>query len=213
MLSVVSFILGPVETNSYLVADDSTCEAAVIDPAGQGELILEEAVRRGWRVGHIWLTHGHFDHLGGAAAVADGTNPSPPVAMHPEDYWLWRNEGGAPFFGLRIDPGPEPTIDFFHGQILRLGKVEFEVRHTPGHTPGHVVFHCPVEKILFCGDVIFMGSIGRTDLPGGSFEILMESIRTQILSLPDETRLFPGHGPETTIGYERIHNPFLYNNE
>jgi hydroxyacylglutathione hydrolase len=209
MLEIVSLVLGPVETNSYLVADNATGEAAVIDPADRGDLILIEASRRGWRVGHIWLTHGHFDHLGGAASVADGSNPPPPVALHPEDYWLWRNEGGAPFFGMRIDPGPEPTIDLLHDQVLHLGSVEFKVLHTPGHTPGHVVFYCEAEKVIFCGDVIFMGSIGRTDLPGGSYETLMESIRTHILNKPDDTRLFTGHGPDTTVGHERMRNPFL----
>jgi hydroxyacylglutathione hydrolase len=210
MLSIVSFVLGPVETNTYLVADDETGEAAVVDPSAQGELILAEARRRGWRIGHIWLTHGHFDHLGGSAQVADGTNPPPPVALHPEDYWLWRNEGGAPFFGLRIDPGPEPTIDFVDGMEMRLGKVVFEVMHTPGHTRGHIVLHCPAERVVFCGDVIFKGSIGRTDLPGGDYETLMSSINTRILTLPDETRLLSGHGPETTVGQERRFNPFLH---
>jgi hydroxyacylglutathione hydrolase len=209
MLSIVTFVLGPVQTNAYLVADDSSGEAAVIDPAAEGKLILEEAVRRGWRIANIWLTHAHFDHLAGAAAIADGCSPAPPVAMHPDDYWLWRNEGGAPFFGMRIDPGPEPTIDLEHGQILHLGGLELEVRHTPGHSPGHVVFYCARERVVFCGDVIFQGSIGRTDLPGGDYQTLLNSIHTQILSLPDETRLLSGHGLATTVGQERIYNPFL----
>lgn len=209
MLSIVSFVLGPVQTNSYLVADAGTGEAAVIDPAAEGDVILKEAGRRGWRIGNIWLTHAHFDHIGGVAAVADGSSPPPPVALHPEDYWLWRNEGGAPLFGIRMDPGPEPTIDLAHGQILRLGEVKFEVRHTPGHTRGHVIFCCHSEKVVFCGDLIFQGSIGRTDLPGGDYDTLIGSIRDQILTLPDETRLLSGHGPETTVSMERAYNPFL----
>jgi hydroxyacylglutathione hydrolase len=209
MLSIVMLTLGQVQTNTYLVADDAAKVAAVIDPAAEGRLILDEAARREWRITNIWLTHAHFDHLGGAAVVADGTNPPPPVALHPEDYWLWRNEGGAPFFGLRMDPGPEPTIDLAHGQILRLGEQELEVRHTPGHTPGHVVFYCAAEKVVFCGDLIFQGSIGRTDLPGGDHQTLMESIYTQILPLPDDTRLLSGHGPQTTLARERLANPFL----
>jgi hydroxyacylglutathione hydrolase len=209
MLSIVSFVLGPVQTNSYLAADDQTGEAVVIDPAAEGEVILREASRRGWKIGSIWLTHAHFDHLGGAAEVADGTNPPPPVALHPEDYGLWRSQGGAPLFGLKIDPGPEPTIDLSHGQKLHLGNVEFEVIHTPGHTRGHVVFHCPSDKLIFCGDLIFQGSIGRTDLPGGDYQTLIDSIHNHILPLPDETRLFSGHGPDTTIRDERAYNPFL----
>lgn len=209
MLSIVTLVLGPVQTNTYLIADDKTGEAVSIDPAADGEVILAEASRRGWRIGSIWLTHAHFDHLGGSAAVADGSSPPPPVALHPLDYGLWRSQGGAPLFGLKIDPGPEPTIDLSHAQKLRLGEVEFEVLHTPGHTPGHVVFHCPTEKVVFCGDLIFASSIGRTDLPGGDYHTLLENIHNHILTLPDETRLLSGHGPETTVGEERVQNPFL----
>ena len=208
-LSIVNLILGPVQTNSYLIADDQSSEAAVIDPADQGELIVAESERRGWRIGNIWLTHAHFDHLGGAGGVADHINPPPPVALHPDDYPLWRMQGGAPFFGMRIDPGPEPTIEFHHGQILFLGRNRLEVRHAPGHTRGHVMFYCAAESVLFCGDVIFQGSIGRTDLPGGDYDTLLASIRSQVLTLPDETRLLSGHGWETSVGVERISNPFL----
>jgi hydroxyacylglutathione hydrolase len=209
MLEIVTFILGPVMTNSYLVADALSAEAVVIDPAGEGETIVAEAVRRGWRIGSIWLTHAHFDHIAGAGEVADHLNPLPPVALHPEDYVLWRMQGGAPLFGLRIDPGPEPTIDLKHGMRMHLGSYEIEVRHAPGHTRGHVIFCCPAEKVAFVGDVVFQGSIGRTDLPGGDFDTLMGSIRDQVLSMPDETRLLSGHGPETTVGDERRQNPFL----
>ena len=210
MLSIVSFTLGPVMTNAYLVADPDTGDAVVIDPADEGEVIVGEAEKCGWHIGNIWLTHAHFDHLAGAGAVADNVATPPAVALHPEDYSLWRMQGGAPLFGLRIDdPGPEPTIDLYHGQILHLGNNKFEVRYTPGHTRGHVVFYCAEEGVVFCGDVVFYGSIGRTDLPGGDYQTLMDSIRTQILTLPDETRLLNGHGPETTVGRERQTNPFL----
>jgi hydroxyacylglutathione hydrolase len=110
---------------------------------------------------------------------------------------------------MQIDPGPEPTMHLSHGQKLPLGDRLFEVRHTPGHTPGHVVFYCGSEKVVFCGDVIFWGGIGRTDLPGGDYDTLMHSIQSQILSLPNDTRLLSGHGGETTVGYERRENPFL----
>lgn len=209
MLTIVSMTLGPVQTNAYLVADPETGEAAVIDPAWDGDRIVDEAKNRGWRIGNIWMTHAHFDHLGGAAAVSDSSNPPVPVALHPADYWLWRNEGGAPLFGLRIDPGPEPTIDLAHGQILNLGSCLFEVRAAPGHTQGHVMLYCAAEKALFCGDVIFMEGIGRTDLPGGDYDQLITSIRDQVLTLPDDTRLFSGHGPVSTVGHERLYNPFL----
>ncbi len=209
MLEIVPFILGPAQTNAYLIADTQTREAAVIDPAWDGELILEESKRRGWRIAHLWYTHAHFDHIGGAGAIADGLNPLPLVALHPADHTLWRAEGGAPLFGFRIDPGPEPTIDLHQGQKLALGRVELEVRHTPGHTPGHCIFHVAEEGVCFCGDLIFQRGVGRTDLPGGDVSQLVHSIRSQVFTLPEQTRLLSGHGPETTVGQERKHNPFV----
>ena len=231
MLEIVSFTLGPAQTNAYLVADSETKEAAVIDPAWNGHLILAEAQKRGWRIGHLWYTHAHFDHIGGAGAIADALNPLPLVALHPNDHVLWRAGGGGAFFGFDIDPGPEPTIDFYQGQILRLGSGEFEVRFTPGHTPGHCILYVENSSaarsderseersrsgvsganpgICFCGDLIFAGSVGRTDLPGGNWEQLEASIKTQVFNLPDETRLLSGHGPETTVGQEKRSNPFV----
>ncbi len=209
MLEIVSFTFGPVQTNAYLVADAGTKEAAVIDPAWDGHIILEAAQKRGWRIGHLWYTHAHFDHIGGAGAIADALNPLPLVALHSNDHVLWRAGGGGAFFGFDIDPGPEPTIDLHQGQILRLGSVEFEVRFTPGHTPGHCILYVPSSHVCFCGDVIFAGSVGRTDLPGGSWEQLENSIRTKVYTLPDETRLLSGHGPETTVGEEKKSNPFV----
>ncbi len=209
MLSIVRMTLGPVQTNNYLVADPVSDSAVVIDPAWDGESIRAEAERRNWRIGSIWLTHAHFDHIAGAGALADALNPPPQVAMHPLDHGLWQASGGAGLFGLSIDPGPEPNIDFYHGQTLYLGNTQVEVRHAPGHTPGHVILYCSAEKIAFVGDVIFQGSIGRTDLPGGDYDTLIESIRTQVLTLPDETRLLTGHEGETTVGRERKYNPFL----
>ncbi len=209
MLEIISFTLGPAQTNAYLVADPETKEAAVIDPAWDGHLILAEAQKRGWRIAHLWYTHAHFDHIGGAGAIADALNPLPLVALHPNDHVLWRAGGGGALFGFDIDPGPEPTIDFYQGQILRLGSVKFEVRFTPGHTPGHCIFYVPSSPACFCGDLIFAGSVGRTDLPGANWKQLVESIKTQVFTLPDETRLLSGHGPETTVGEEKENNPFV----
>jgi len=213
MLDIVSLILGLVSTNCYLIADSDSGEAVVIDPAWDGTLILAAAKKRGWKIGQLWYTHAHFDHFGGAADIANGLNPPPVVALHPLENELWQNMGGGALFGVNITPGPAPKIKLAHGQILHLGRNEFEVRHTPGHTPGHVVFYCAKEGVLFSGDLIFHGSVGRTDLPGGDWEALKKSIREQVFSLPDETRLLSGHGEESTVGEEKHENPFVNTRE
>lgn len=207
---VVTFELGMALTNTYLIGGPEQDHAVVIDPAWQGDRVAGAAQDRDWRIGSIWLTHAHFDHFGGAAGVADAYDVPVPVALHAQDQPLWRAMGGAAFFGLEaFDPGPEPTVELTHGMVLKLGEVEFEVRHTPGHSLGHIILVARELKAVFCGDLIFQGSVGRTDLPGGSWEILLKSIQDEILPLPDETQLFPGHGPPTSVGYERQHNPFL----
>jgi len=207
---VVTFELGMALTNTYLIGGSGQDQAVVIDPAWQGERIASAAWERDWRIGSIWLTHAHFDHFGGAAGVANASDVPVPVALHEQDLPLWGAMGGAAFFGFEaFDPGPEPTIDLIHGMVLKLGEIEFEVRHTPGHSLGHVILVASEVGAVFCGDLIFQGSVGRTDLPGGNWEILLKSIQDEILSLPDETQLFPGHGPPTSVGYERQHNPFL----
>jgi len=209
MLEIYSMVLGPVVTNAYLVGDSETGQAVAIDPADSGEIIVREAQSRRWEIEQIWLTHAHFDHLAGVSGLINHVTHTPVIALHPDDKPLWRMGGGAAYFGMDIDPGPEPEIELVNGQKLVVGQTIFEVRHTPGHTPGHVVFYSSTEQLVFCGDVIFQGSIGRTDLPGGDYATLIASIQTQILSLPDETRLLSGHGPETTVGVERRMNPFL----
>ncbi len=209
MLEIISMVLGPVATNAYLVGETESRSAVVIDPAWDGEIIAREAERRGWHIAELWLTHAHFDHIGGVAAILKSVQPAPKVCLHPLDLPLYSAQGGAALFGMHIEPTPEPTVRLKHGQQLTLGGHTYEVRHCPGHTPGHVVFYCAAERVMFCGDVIFWGGIGRTDLPGGDYDTLLDSIRTQVLSLPDTTRLLSGHGGETSVGFERRTNPFL----
>jgi len=208
-LEIVPFVIGPFQNNTYLLADSQSGSAVVIDPSFESEVVLPFAMEKKWRIQEIWLTHAHFDHYAGAGVVAAAYRPALPVRLHAADLDLWRSGGSARNFGIEFDPGPEPSLLFTHGQKLMLGEVTLEVRFTPGHSRGHVVIYCAEAKVLFCGDVIFQGSIGRTDLPGADYETLLDSIRTQVLTLPDDTRLLSGHGPETTVGDEREGNPFL----
>lgn len=217
MLDIVPLVLGFAATNCYLIAETESGEAVVIDPAWEGQTILSTAKKRGWRIGQFWYTHAHFDHFGGAAELAEGLQVSSVpgekapirVAFHALEKDLWQNEGGAPLFGMHINPGPEPTILLSHNQILCLGSVEFRVLHTPGHSPGHVAYYCEESAVLFSGDLIFKSSIGRSDLPGGDPDLLIKSIREQVYVLPDETRILPGHGKETSVGEEKRSNPFV----
>jgi len=209
MLEILNLTLGPVSTNAYLVADSETNAAAVIDPAWDGDVILAAANKRGWKIGQLWYTHAHFDHFGGAAELARSLDPAPAVAMHSADHFLWKVGGGGVLFGFKIDNGPVPSVDLAQVRTLNLGSITFNVLHTPGHTPGHCAFYCASAGVLFSGDLIFQGSIGRTDLPGGSMGTLINSIRTQVFTLPDETRILSGHGPETTVGEEKWSNPFI----
>lgn len=209
-LEISTFEVGPVLSNAYLVADPVTKIAVVIDPGEEGSQIARVAQERGWKIVYIWLTHAHFDHFGGAAQVANSLDHTIEVALHPDDQSLWRALGGAPFFGMsKFDPGPEPTISLQHGMQLNLGDHRIEVRHTPGHSPGHVVYVVESQRVVFCGDLIFNMGVGRTDLPGGSWDQLLSSIQQQILTLPDDFQLLSGHGPATTVGQERRSNPFL----
>lgn len=207
------FELGMAMTNTYLLGDPDTKGAVVIDPAWDGEQIARAAKDRGWQIGAIWLTHGHFDHFGGVSGIIKSIAAPIPVALHAQDRPLWLNHGGASFFGIQnFDPGPEPSIDLENGMVLTIGDYEFEVRHTPGHSPGHVVFVSTELGTVFCGDLIFCSSVGRSDLPGGDWDTLLKSIREEILVLPDETGLLAGHGPPTTVGQERRTNPFVTGN-
>ncbi len=209
MLEIVNFTLGMVETNSYLIADPETRDAVVIDPAWEGEKIARKADEKKWQIRQVWHTHAHFDHIAGTIGIVNSIKPPPELALHSFDLPLWNNQGGAPLFGMVIKTPPEPIILLDDRTELSVGNIHFMVRHTPGHTPGHVVFYAPLEEVVFCGDLIFAGSIGRTDLPGGDFDQLMNSIQKEILMLPDTVRLLSGHGPMTTVGSERRTNPFL----
>jgi glyoxylase-like metal-dependent hydrolase (beta-lactamase superfamily II) len=213
MLQIIKQVLGPVATNTYIITDSESNQAVVIDPAWDGKLLAEEIFKGGWKVQSIWLTHAHFDHFAGLADLLSSLDLKDQqgffVGMHPKDMTLWKVKGGAVMFGIPVKGAPKPDHDFHEGEELKVGKYKFVVHHAPGHSPGHVIFHCVEEKVLFSGDVIFNQGIGRTDLLGGSYQVLMQSIEKWVLPLPDETRIFSGHGPETTVGFERENNPFI----
>jgi hydroxyacylglutathione hydrolase len=211
-LEIIRLTLGPLPNNVYLLGDTASGDAVVIDPSYEGQAVLDRAEERGWTLRGIWLTHAHFDHIAGAGQIANALNPPLPVGLHPADQAWYAEEGGASRFGMSIPPLPTIACAFKDGMQLGLREDSApvaEVRHAPGHSPGHVMFYVESLGALLCGDVIFRQGIGRTDLEDGDLLTLLESIRTQVLSLPDETRLLPGHGPESTVGYERVNNPFL----
>jgi len=196
------------QTNCYLVGCEETSQAAIIDPSWDGRSILAMAENDGWQITHILLTHAHFDHIGGLQELKSTTGA--PIYAHPDAIDMLRDATmSAAFFGMRIPQPPPPDEMLSDGQVLTVGDLQLQVLYTPGHAPGHVCFYLPDYRVLFDGDVLFQGSIGRTDLPGGDYDALMSSIRDRLLILPDDTRVFSGHGSPTTIGQERQTNPFL----
>lgn len=207
LLIIVTLPVGLIETNCYLVACDQTKEGAVIDPGGDPGRILAEVKRLGLTVKYVLNTHAHFDHTDANGAIVKAT--SAPLALHSLDKPLLEAAGGAAFFGLDALPSPAPSLDLHDGDVLHLGTLSFEVLHTPGHTPGHVCFYEAKEGVLFDGDVLFRRGIGRTDLPGGNWRQLLDSIQRVLYALPDETTVYSGHGPATTIGEEKRLNPWV----
>jgi len=201
--------VGMLECNCSVVGDEATGEAVVIDPGDDVERVQEILTRHRLRAKYIIATHAHIDHVGGIEKLQRATGAA--VLMHAGDLPLYQNLAQqAAWLGIR--PPRVVAVDQFlrEGDTLRWGPLALEVLHTPGHSPGSLSLHLPGEQPrIFSGDTLFQGSIGRTDLWGGSFEQIMQSIRDALLSFPDETPVYPGHGPPTTIGQERESNPFL----
>ena len=206
-LNLLQLPLGPLHTNCYLVADPVTRDAVVIDPGWEAPVILDTLAQHQWTARAVLLTHAHFDHLGAVAGVVAATRA--PFAIHPLDLPLMRQRGGGLAFGLDVPACPEPDHLLVPGQPLEAGSLRFDVLFVPGHTQGHVAFYHAGAGLALSGDVLFRQGIGRTDLPGGNYQTLMRSIHTELLSLPDDTTVCPGHGALTTIGEEKRDNPFL----
>ncbi len=200
--------VGPLEVNCYILWDSDTGDAVVIDPGGNAPLIEKEICSLNIKVRYIVNTHGHFDHVGADGELRE--HYSVPLAIHEADAELLaRAPEHAQFFGLQTAAQPAPDLLLEDRALIEAGPIKLEILHTPGHTRGGVCLYIKEEGLLFSGDTLFARSVGRTDLEGGSAEDLMTSIKTRLLCLADDVRVFPGHGPSTTIGDERELNPFL----
>lgn len=199
----------PFQQNCSLVWCDQTQEAAVVDPGGEIARVLQEVERRGLTLQAIWLTHAHIDHAGGTAELAR-LKGLPIIGPHVGDqFWIDGLPQQSAMFGFPQVETFTPTRWLQDGDTVQIGQETLTVRHCPGHTPGHVVFHSAAAKRCFVGDVLFAGSIGRTDFPGGNHAQLISSITERLWPMGDDTVFIPGHGPESTFGEERRSNPFL----
>ena len=197
--------VGDLATNCYVVGCEDTLEAIVIDPGGDADRILAQVRALNLRVTRIVDTHGHFDHTLANGAVKAATGA--PVAIHQADADMLTNPlKSFAFWAGSLKPGAPADSLLKDGDVVQFGHQELKVLHTPGHSPGSISLACP--GLVFTGDALFQGSIGRTDFPGGSYDVLLRSIRTRLLTLPDETVAYTGHGPATTIGEERRSNPY-----
>lgn len=216
---IKQFVLSAFQQNTRVVVCEETGRAICIDPGDAAPEIIDFINDNDFSLQAITLTHGHFDHVGGTKYLR-GAFPETDVILHADDEDLYYGLPIQPLFmglqqdqlkqlGMEYDPPPKLTRNWEHGEIYTVGELEFTVLHCPGHTRGHVVLAEKANKKVFVGDCLFAGSIGRTDLPGGNYEQLIESIETNILSLGDDFTVYSGHGPETTVGNERETNPFL----
>lgn len=208
-LEIAMLTLGPLATNCFVLAERGGDACAIVDPGAEAPRLLAALAELRWVPQAIWLTHAHFDHVG---AVAGVRREFPvPVHLHPADRPFYDQAAlQAARWGLEVEAPDVPPLPLRHGDELQLGALRFEVRHTPGHAPGHVVLVAHEEGVLVGGDMLFRGSIGRTDLPGSDPQAMERSLREQVLTLPDTLQLLPGHGPETTLGLEQSLNPFVH---
>lgn len=202
------FPVGPLQCNCSVIGDEQTREAMVIDPGDQIEDILKILKAENLTLKQIVVTHAHIDHVGGAMKLKGITGA--PILMNQKDAALLKMlDVQATWIGMKPPGAVQVDEAVAEGRILQVGNLSSTVIHTPGHTEGSICLYFPEQKTLIAGDTLFAGSIGRTDLPGGSFDRIMRSLHNQLLQLPDETQVVPGHGPMTTIGEERETNPFL----
>jgi len=201
-------VVGPLQSNCFIVGDEESGEAVVIDPGGDGDVILMAISRKPWKITAILNTHAHFDHIAANAALKKATG-APLLAPKDDSPFMTQAHVSARMYGFEVDPSPAADRLLVDGDSVPIGDETIKMVSTPGHTPGGATFVTSIG--IFPGDSLFAGSIGRTDLPGGDYDTLVNSIRNRILSFDDDTPVYPGHGPATTVGRERDHNPFLVN--
>ena len=200
--------VGPFQENCYIIGDEASGVGAVVDPGDEAARIALAVEQTDLEVGSIIVTHAHIDHVGAVAALVD--EYSCPVLMHAEsEPMLKQLPTQAMMMGLRFGEIPAVDRHIGDGEVLEVGELRLRSLYTPGHAPGHLAFYVEDHGLVLSGDALFAGSVGRVDLPGGSMEVLMRSIEERLLTLPDEAMVYPGHGPQTTIGNERTSNPFL----
>jgi glyoxylase-like metal-dependent hydrolase (beta-lactamase superfamily II) len=210
-VKIRTFVVSPFQANCYLVSDEATGEAVLIDPGGDADRLIAGVRKAGVALKSLYATHAHIDHVGAAEAVKKAFGV--PFLLHRADqFWIDRIEAQAATFGLPVPTRPVPDGFLADGDRFTVGTIAFETLHVPGHAPGHVAFVARKEKAAFVGDVLFAGSIGRTDFPGGDHRQLIDSIRGRLFPLGDDVTCYCGHGPETTIGEERRTNPFVGEN-
>lgn len=203
-----TFSVPPLGCNCTIIGDPVTKRAIVVDPGGAHERILHEVRQLGFTVGHILHTHAHFDHFLASGAMKRATGAT--LCLHPDDLDLWKNlELQCRMFDVPYVPVPMPDYWLKDDDKVPVGQVSVVALHTPGHTPGSMSFHVPQEKLVLAGDTLFRGSIGRTDLWGGDFDAIEQSIRERLYTLDDATAVVTGHGPETEIGWEKESNQFV----
>lgn len=203
-----SIVVGPLSVNCYIVACENDREGIVVDPGGDGEQIISLVEHHGLKIHTIINTHGHFDHLGANRQTLEAFGAR--LLIHQADApMLSRSAEVASKYGLQGDNSPEADAYLVDGMEIFFGTCTLKVLHTPGHTQGGCCLYFEKERIVITGDTLFADSIGRTDLPGGSHEQLLESIRTKLFTLPDDVTVYPGHGPHTTIGHEKKYNPYF----
>ncbi len=201
-------VVGPLAVNCFILGCEKSKEGVVVDPGGEPDRIIAAISRLGLTITSIINTHGHFDHVGGNGKVREHTGAE--LLVHEKDVpYLSRAATVAVKYGAISEDSPPPDRFLEDGMVLSFGDYRLEVIHTPGHTPGGSCLYIAGEGIILTGDTLFAEGVGRTDFPGGSHQTLIESIRTRLMTLPDAVRAFPGHGPATTIGHERRHNPFI----